>query len=306
MGTEELTAVVLNWRTPELTRHAVASLIEDGVPAARIVVVDNGSGEAVAAELADDLAGVRLVALEENVGFARGNVAGAAALPGAGYLFVNSDAFVARAGSTARMLAALADPGVGIVVPRLLNEDRTLQPSVVPFSTPLSELVRASGLSRLVPNRLQPRLGTHWDHAETRSIEAAVGAVVLVRGSTWEELGGFDESRFMYAEDHDLFRRAAAVGWRARFVADAEFVHLGSGSAARRWSDPDRARRVAAAEAAMVREHLGPLTGRLTVALMAAGVAVRAVLWRLRGDPEAARTQAAWLRGYLRPGGSVS
>ena len=303
MGAEELTAIVLNWRTPDLTRHAVESLIEDGVPAGRVVVVDNGSGGDAAAKLAADLGGTRQLALVENVGFARGNAAGAAALPGAAYLFVNSDAFVARAGSVARMLAALADPRVGIAVPRLLNEDRTLQPSVVPFSTPLSELVRASGLSRFVPNRLQPRLGTHWDHAETRPIEAAVGAVMLIRASTWEELGGFDESRFMYAEDHDLFRRAAVAGWQARFVADAEFVHLGSGSAARRWSDPDRARRVAAAEAAMVREHLGPLAGRLTVALMAAGVAVRAVFWRLRGDPKAARTQAAWLRGYLRRSG---
>jgi GT2 family glycosyltransferase len=306
LRTEELTAVVLNWRTPELTRRAVESLREDGVPSARIVVVDNGSGDGGAATLGEALAGVRIVALEENVGFARGNAAGAAALPGAAYLFVNSDAFIDRAGSVARLLAALADPRVGIAVPRLLNEDRTLQPSVVPFSTPLSELIRASGLSRLVPNRLQPRLGTHWDHAETRPIEAAVGAVMLIRGTAWEELGGFDPSRFMYAEDHDLFRRAAAAGWRARFVAEAEFVHLGSGSAARRWSDPDRAVRVAAAEAAMVREHLGPLAGRLTVALMAAGVAARSVVWRLCGDREAARTQAAWLRGYLRRSGHIS
>jgi GT2 family glycosyltransferase len=299
MRADELTVVVLNWRTPELTRRAVEALRGDGVPAARIVVVDNASGGGNAAMLSEALPEVRVVALDENLGYARGNERGAATLPGAGYLFVNSDAFLSRAGSIDRMLAALADSRIGIVVPRLRNEDGTLQPSVVPFSTPLSELVRASGLSRFVPNRLQPRFGTHWDHAETRPIEAAVGAVLLVRGSTWEQLGGFDESRFMYAEDHDLFRRAAAAGWRAEFVADAEFVHLGSASAGRRWSDPDRAERVARAEAAMVRDHLGPFAGRLTIAVMAFGVAIRAVLQRLRGNRAAARTQAAWLRGYL-------
>ena len=102
-----------------------------------------------------------------NVGFARGNNAGAAALGGGAYLFVNSDAFVHRPGSVGRLVDALAAPGVGVAVPRLLNEDLTLQPSVVPTSSPLPELVRASGLSRFVPNRLQPALGTHWDHSES-------------------------------------------------------------------------------------------------------------------------------------------
>ena len=171
--------------------------------------------------------------------------------------------------------------------------------SVVPPSTPLPELVRASGLSRFVPNRLQPSLGTHWDHSESRTIHAAIGAVLLVRGRAWDELDGFDERVFMYAEDHDLFRRAAARGWRARFVAEAEFVHLGGASADQRWSLPERAERVARAEAAMVREHVGPRCARLTIALMAAGVGARAVFHRMRGDKAAARTQRAWMRGYL-------
>jgi GT2 family glycosyltransferase len=294
-----LTAIVLNWRTPELTRRSVEALISDGVPPGRIVVVDNGSGDDSADRLREALPGVQLLELDDNLGFARGNNLGAAALPGGAYLFVNSDAFVSRTGSVGRLLAALADPRVGIAVPRLLNEDGTLQPNVVPISTPLPELIRATGISRLLPNRLQPRVGTGWDHSENRTIEAAIGAVLLVRGSAWSDLGGFDERRFMYAEDHDLFRRAAETGWVSQFVADAEFVHLGSASADQQWSDPVRAEIVASAEAAMVRDHLGPYRARLTIALMSAGVGVRSLISRLRGDRAAARTQAAWLRGYL-------
>ena len=296
--TGEITAVVLNWRTPELTERAVRALVADGVPAERVVVVDNASGDAVAERLERELAPSPVTALEENVGFARGNNRGAESLPGAHYLFVNSDAFVHVPGSTARLLAALDDPEVGLAVPRLRNEDLTLQPSVVPISTPLPELVRASGLSRFVPNRLQPALGTHWDHSESRVIQAAIGAVILVRGSAWDQLGGFDESCFMYGEDHDLFRRAAGLGWRARFVAEAEFIHLGGGTAEQRWTSPERAERVARAEGAMVRDHLGPVSSRITIGLMAAGVGGRALVHRLRGDREAAATQLAWYRGY--------
>lgn len=296
-----VTVVVLNWRTPEYTVRAVHSLTADGVPADRIVVVDNGSGDESVEELGRKLPGSRLLALDDNLGFARANNLGAQSLPGDAYLFVNSDAFVHLPGSVARLVDALDDPAVGIAVPRLRNEDLTLQPSVVPISTPLPELVRASGLSRFVPNGLQPRLGTHWDHSRSRNVQAAIGAVLLVRATTWDELGGFDERHFMYAEELALFRRAARRRWRTRFVGEAEFIHLGGASTGRRWGDPERAERAARTEAAILRDHMGPVRARITLGLMAGGVGARAVVHRLRGDRRAAEVQASWFRGYVRP-----
>ena len=298
MALGEVTAVVLNWRTPEHAVRAVRALVDDGLPADRAVVVDNASGDGSIECFRTELPGATIVALEENLGFARGNNAGAAALDGRSYLFVNSDAFVRRPGSVGRLVGALAAPAVGIAVPRLLNEDLTVQPSVVPTSSPLPELVRASGLSRFVPNRWQPALGTHWDHAQSRAVQAATGAVLAVAGDAWRALGGFAEARFMYAEDLDLCWRARELGWDVRFLADAEFVHLGSASAGRRWSDPERAERVARAEAAMIREHLPRGRAALTLALMAAGVGGRAVVRSAVGDAAGAATLRGWWRGY--------
>jgi GT2 family glycosyltransferase len=295
----DVTAIVLNWRTPDHAVRAVRSLVEDGLPAERVVVVDNASGDGSLDRFRVELPASPLVALQENVGFARGNNAGAAALRGRAYLFVNSDAFVHRPGSVGRLVGALAGPRTGMAVPRLLNPDLSLQPSVVPNSSPLPELVRASGLSRFVPNRLQPSLGTHWDHSESRSIQAATGAVIAARGDAWQALGGFEEARFMYAEDLDLFWRARERGWDVCFVADAEFVHLGNASGERRWSGPERAERIARAESAMIREHLPRGRAALTLGLMAAGVGGRAVVHRARGNRAAAETLHAWLRGYL-------
>ena len=305
MRAADLTAVVLNWRTPDHTLRAVRALLADGVPARRIVVVDNGSDDGSAQRLREELPESLLVALAENVGFARANNAGARALRGGAYLFVNSDAFVHAPGSVERLLQALDDPKIGIAVPRLRNEDLSLQPSVVPISTPLPELVRASGLARFVPNPLQPRLATHWDHATSRRIQSAIGPVLLVDGRAWSHLGGFDEHRFLYGEDLDLFRRAAQHGWRARFVANAEFIHLGAASTRQRWSDPERAERIARGEAQMIRDYLGPIRGPLTVALMAAGAGARAAYHRLRGDTRTAQVQASWFRGYASTAGSA-
>jgi GT2 family glycosyltransferase len=297
---DALTAVVLNWRTHEMTLRACRALLDDGVPAERLVVVDNGSGDGSPERLRAALPGSLVVPLDENVGFARANNRAALELPARhAYLLVNSDAFVHAAGSVARLLDELRDPSVGAAVPRLRNPDGSLQESVYPLSTPLPELVRAAGLSRIVPEPLAPRLAAHWDHGRTRDVPGAVGAVLLVRALAWDQLGGFDERRFMYAEDLDLFWRLHHLGWRTRFVADSEFVHLGGASSTQRWDDPGRARRVAAAEAEMLRAHLRPVRYGLTVGAMAAGVGARALLHAARGNREAAASQRAWLRGYL-------
>jgi N-acetylglucosaminyl-diphospho-decaprenol L-rhamnosyltransferase len=297
---EGLTAIVLNWRTPELTLKAARALIDDGVPAHRIVLVDNGSGDGSAERLGAELPEAVTLALPDNLGFAAANNRAAASLEAKdGYLLVNSDAFVLRAGSVGRLLAALDDPTVAVAVPRLRNPDGSLQPSVYPLSTPLPELVRASGLSRLIPDRLAPALGAHWSHNRSCPVQSAVGAVLLVRAAAWRALGGLDERRFMYAEDLELFWRVRRRGWVTWFEAGAEFTHLGGASSASAWSDAARARRVASAEAAMLRAQMGPFRSRATLLAMAGGVAARAAVNRARGRDEAARVAAAWTRGYL-------
>lgn len=301
-----LTAVIVNWRTPELTARAAQALIDDGVAPQRVVVVDNGSGDDSPQRLLAALPESVIVTLPENQGFGRASNAGARALPARqAYLFVNSDAFVHRPGGVAALRRALDDPAVGAATPRLLTEDLRTAPSVYPLSTPLPSAIRASGLSRLVPDPLAPRFGAHWSHDRSRSIEYAIGAVLLVRAAAWDQLGGFDESGSMYAEDHDLYWRLRRLGWRSQFVAESEFVHLGGASAAQLWDAPARARRVAEAEAAIVRRHMASPRARVTTGLMAAGATARALRSSARGDSAAAREHIAWARGYLtqRPAG---
>jgi N-acetylglucosaminyl-diphospho-decaprenol L-rhamnosyltransferase len=255
----------------------------------------------VSAELAASV----LIRLEQNVGYGPAANIGARALEGHAYLVANNDAFVHRRGTIGRMLDALARDEVGIVVPRLLNADLSLQRTVLPFSTPLPALVRASGLSRCVPNRWQPRVSTHWDHSSSRDIQTAVGAVLLVDGHLWAQLGGFEQSAFMYAEEFDLCWRARELGWKTWFDADAEFVHLGGASTDRRWSDRERSAEVASAEAAMVRRHLSPSRAKLTLAFMRAGVAARAVCFAAVRKSEAAESCRGFLAGLSqtrRPG----
>jgi len=294
-----LTVVIANWGTPDVTIRSAKAAIADGVPAERVVVVDNGSEDDSYLRFRQELGACELVRLEENIGFARASNRGAQTLPGDAYLFLNNDAFVEKSGSVAALLACLEDPEVGVAAPRILNPDLTLQPTVVPTSSPLVELVRASGLSRFLPNAVQPSWSTHWDHGEAREVQAVNGAVLLVCARTWDELGGFDEQAYMYAEDLDLCWRARESGWKVWFTPEAEFVHLGNVASGRHWSNPSRAEMIGRAEAAMIRRHLSRPTASVTVGLIAAGLAARwTVLTALR-NREAAASLRGGLRGYF-------
>jgi N-acetylglucosaminyl-diphospho-decaprenol L-rhamnosyltransferase len=296
-GLSTAAAVLLNWNQTEITLRSVRSLIDDGMPPDRIVVVDNASEPGAWHQLRDALPDCYLVRLDQNIGFARGANIGAGVLA-ADYLFlVNNDAFVHRPGSLTRLVRALHRDGVGIVVPRVLNEDLSLQPNVIPFLRPLVAVLRASGLSRLVPNRLQPKWATHWDHSESRSIDAANGAVMVLRGKVWNQLGGLTERAFMYAEDIDLFWRVRALGWGAWFEADAEFVHLGNTTSGTQWSLAQRAEVVGSAERAMLGDYLPPTSWRFVIATTRFGHMLRAVVYKLLGDERAAAVAAGSVRG---------
>jgi GT2 family glycosyltransferase len=294
---DTLTSVVVDWNLPDHTIRCIESLVADGVPASRIVVVENGPTDETWSRIAAELSGCVLVRIDVNVGFAKANNIGAGMLPGQSYLLVNNDAFVHRAGSVAALLKALGQRGVGVVVPRLLNTDLTLQPSVAPFTTPVPALVRASGLSRFVPDRWQPRLSTHWSHASSREVEAAIGPVMLVDGRVWQRLGGLRETSFMYAEDLDLCWRARKEGSRTWFSSESEFVHLGGASSDLRWSTRERTRRIGRAEAAMMREHLPPAKAAAALAFMRLGMAARVVYFSLVRNAAASASCRGFLEG---------
>ena len=269
------------------------------MPAERIVVVDNGSTGDSFEQFERTLGACVLVRLPENVGIARAVNIGAARLPGDDYLILNNDAFVHGPASVARLVRALRKDRIGLAVPRTLNDDLTLQPSVVALVGPATALVGALGLSRLVPNRWQPHWSTHWDHGESRTVDAASGAVFAVRGDVWRDLAGMTERNWMYGEDIDLCRRARASGWRIWFERDATFVHLGSSTVSRHWSDATRSAMIARSEVATLRTQLPPVRAWPTLLFLVLGAGLRWLAFSAARKRERAKVFRAVLGGYL-------
>ena len=172
---------------------------------------------------------MQLVRSPRNGGYAAGvNLGARHSTPGHDLLVLNPDTRV-RAGAVDALRSALAVPGTGIAVPRLLHPDGSTAFSQRRRPT----LLRALGEAVLGGERAG-RVGTLGEivvdpamYTTPCEVVWASGAAMLVDRRCHDALHGWDESFFLYAEETDLCLRAADLGWRTRYAPDAVVEHIG-------------------------------------------------------------------------------
>ena len=221
----DLTIVVVTYDSA----HVVGALL-DSLPAALdglvadVVVVDNGSRDGTA-DLVAERTDCRLVR-STNVGYAGGLNRGVReAAPAPAVLILNPDVRM-DPGSIQPLLAALDHDRVAIAAPRVRSDDGDLHFSLRRDPS----LLRALGLSRLRHPALSEYVQEPAAYDHEGPVDWALGAIVALRRDVFDELGGWDESYFLYSEETDYCLRARDLGWATWFVPSSTAVHVGGGS----------------------------------------------------------------------------
>lgn len=223
-------AVVVDYDVGQPLADCVTSLRAEGVSA--VVVVENGRPDPARTTLQRAGLDVPVLVPGSNLGYGAGANRGVAALADdAPVLICNADVQVHR-GALARLVAALEDdPAAAIVGPRILTPAGERYPSARRFPS----LVDAAGHAALGLVRPHNRFTVRYREGEPearpgdrglRATDWVSGACFMVRRSAFEELGGFDESYFMFAEDTDLCWRAHRQGWGVAIVPEAVVTHV--------------------------------------------------------------------------------
>ncbi len=199
------------------------------------IVVDNASFDDTVAR-AQKTTGTKVVANQENRGFAAAANQGAYAGQGPLLLFLNPDV-TADPGALEALARAAQPPEIAAVGGRLLNSDGSTQAGFVVRRLPtlLTALAEVLLLNRLLPgnpwNRRYRCLGMNLDIPAL--IEQPAGACLLVKRWAWETLGGFDERFYpLWYEDVDFCRRLRSRGWGIAYQPEAHFRHAGGHSLA--------------------------------------------------------------------------
>lgn len=207
-------------------RERLAALLEslrEQTRPADVVVVDNASSDGSQEMVRERYEEVRLIELEQNLGFGTALNRGVAAVVGDPIILLNADvvcpadflaALLDRASAGAEMVAAVLvserEPGridsAGVIA------DRTLMAFDYLHGEPADAAKQAP-----------PPLGP-------------TGGAALYRRACFETVGGFDERIFLYYEDVDLALRMRRAGAGCELAGEAAAVHaysqsLGAGSA---------------------------------------------------------------------------
>ncbi len=226
MTTAALSTAVVSYGTRDDLRACLAALASE--PRHDVIVVDNASPDGSAAMVRVEFPWVELLENDENRGYGAAANQAAAASSSKYLVLLNADV-VPQPGALAGLAQYLDDhPRAAIVAPRLLNPDGTVQPSCYPFLTPGNVLVVMSGLNPLL-SRILPRARRHLATSPQTSVGRVPwvkGAAFAIRASAFDEVAGFDESYFLYGEEHDLCYRLAQAGWETHFTPAAAMTHV--------------------------------------------------------------------------------
>ncbi len=222
-----LTLVVVHYRTREPLARLLASLRAARPEPLREIVIVNNSGEPL-----DDLASgsefpTRVLSPGENLGYARGVNAGIRAATEEDILILNPDIQVLPGSVEALVRCAEERPRAGIVAPKLVFPDGTLQLSVRRFYNAKTLLLRRLPLGPMAEKSraVREHLMADWNHEETRSVDWALGAALFVRRRAMRDVGLMDERYFLYFEDVDWCQRMRRHGFEVVYCAESRMVH---------------------------------------------------------------------------------
>ncbi len=224
----DLSVTICSWNTRDDLRACLASLeaVRSEANFETIVVENNsqdGSGEMVRAEFP----WVTLFEMPQNLGFTGGHNYAMERRRGRHAFLLNSDATV-HPGCLRSLLDYIAqDPKVGIVGPKVLNPDGSLQLSCRRFPNPRAALFRNTFLGRWFPNNRYTReyLMADWPHDVPRYVDWVSGCAMLATEAMIAKVGLMDPAYFMYCEDVDWCFRARQAGFEVAYLPTAIVTH---------------------------------------------------------------------------------
>jgi len=212
----DVSVIVLTINGQERLPVCLGALHNSGL-AVQVVLVDNGSTDSTVDRARGSWPDVDVISNAVNEGFAGGCNQGAEVARGRYLLFLNDDALVGPSTLLELVRAADADAIGAVWQPPILSADGLRWDSA-------GSMFTGAGLLWHDAADLMVADAPRGD----RRIFAAKGACLLVRRSSFEEVGGFDASFFAYYEETDLCWRLALRGHAIRLVAAAAPVlHVG-------------------------------------------------------------------------------
>ena len=231
----KLSIIVNHYRTPEILKICLRSVKENLENAGfswEIIVTDGATIEKTTEMMEDYFSDVIFIPFKKNVGF--GKLVNAALEKARGkYLFIiNADILVEQEKAIEKMMNYIEEnKDIGMVGPKLLNVNNTVQQSCFRFYTPLTVICRRTSLGKtffgkkILNKFLMSDVFGKGEVSEPIPVDWLMGSAMMVRKSDIKKVGVFDEDFFMYFEDVDWARRFWENGLKVVYFPKSVMYH---------------------------------------------------------------------------------
>jgi len=233
---KDINIVFVNFKMKEDIAKAISSLfkdIADGSVNAQITVVDNSANtDGIKDFLHQQFPDVQYLDGGGNIGFGKGCNIGFSYIPARYYCTVNPDTIIPDSSKTVERIVRFMDehPKVGLIGPKLLNTDGTVQESCYRFDLPsiLIKPLKHINLDKKykwVKKHADKLMMHDFDRNETRPVDWVMGSAMVARKEATDVVGFFDDRYFMYLEDCDWCHKMWEAGWPVYYVHDIAIQH---------------------------------------------------------------------------------
>jgi N-acetylglucosaminyl-diphospho-decaprenol L-rhamnosyltransferase len=194
-----------------------------------VFIVDNASTDGSIKFLQPLFPSFHFIRNEENRGFAKANNQALALCTGQYVLFLNPDTILAEDSLSLCIDYLSTRPIGGSVGPRMIDgSGNFLKESKRGFPSPLASFYKMAGMARLFPRSktFSAYYAGHIPEESPNPVPVLSGAFMMVSKKILDEIGGFDERFFMYAEDIDLSYRINQAGYINYYFPGTTIIHF--------------------------------------------------------------------------------
>lgn len=235
----DINIILVNYKMKTDIEKCLASLFPDFANDdlnVHVVVVDNASGDDIAAWLKEKFPTVSCIQQPSNDGMGKASNVGIKSAEAKYHFVLNPDTYFFPDSHVLKKLHDFMEehPAIGMVGPKILYPDGTLQYSCYRFPTfwqPMYSRTKLGqeGKGKRLNNRAQMK---EFDHNRTQPVDWVMGSAMFVRSEAIKRVGLFDERFWMYYEDADWCRRMWEAGWPVYYAHAIVLTHVhGRGSA---------------------------------------------------------------------------
>lgn len=233
----ELSIIITNYKNAELLKVCIDSIKKNlTLGDVEIIVADSETEEGTEMMMREDYPQITFIPSKKNIGF-EGTVKNGYEKSHGDYVLILNGDIIVKKDSIEKLLDHIKqDPKVGMVGPKLLNFNETLQFSCFRFYTPMTIVYRRTYLGKLgfAKKKLDRFLMRDFDHKSAVDVDWLMGSAIMTKRSAIEKVGLMDSQFKLYLEDTDWCRRFWENGYRVVYYPLAEMYHYhGRGSASK-------------------------------------------------------------------------